>query len=92
LASCERGLRLTLPYTKGERTGRDGSVDIPYGTTAFCPIRALRAASRCLGLVVADGRQSGGHRDVGKGLSGARAEGYRWSAGLSVADLVGPPC
>jgi integrase len=43
LAPCDRGLRLTLPHTKGERTGRGVSVAIPYGATELCPIRALRA-------------------------------------------------
>jgi hypothetical protein len=43
LAPCDRGLRLTLPHSKGERTGRGVSVAIPYGTTELCPIRALRA-------------------------------------------------
>jgi len=43
LEPCERGLRLTLPHSKGERTGRGVTVAIPYGTTALCPVRALRA-------------------------------------------------
>jgi hypothetical protein len=50
LAPCERGLRLTLPHTKGERTGRGVSVAIPYGTTDLCPIRALRAGQDEAGI------------------------------------------
>ena len=42
LEPCDRGLRLTLPQTKGERTGRSVIVAIPYGTTDLCPVRALR--------------------------------------------------
>jgi integrase len=38
----DRGLRLTLPNSKGERTGKSVTVAIPYGTTALCPVRALR--------------------------------------------------
>jgi hypothetical protein len=38
-----RRLRLTLLHTKGERSGLGVSVANPYGTTALCPIRALRA-------------------------------------------------
>ena len=50
LAPCDRGLRLTLPHTKGERTGRGVSVAIPYGTTELCPIRALRAWQDAAGI------------------------------------------
>ena len=42
LAPCERGLRLTLPHSKGDRTGGGVTVAIPYGTTELCPVRALR--------------------------------------------------
>jgi site-specific recombinase XerC len=38
----ERGLRLTLPHSKGERSGRGVTVAIPYGSTELCPVRALR--------------------------------------------------
>jgi hypothetical protein len=50
LAPCEGGLRLTLPHSKGERTGRGVSVAIPYGTTDLCPIRALRALQDAAGI------------------------------------------
>jgi site-specific recombinase XerC len=42
LEASERGLRLTLPRSKGDRTGVGVSVAIPYGTTELCPVRALR--------------------------------------------------
>jgi site-specific recombinase XerC len=42
LEPCDRGLRLTLPNTKGERSGRSVTVAIPYGSTDLCPVRALR--------------------------------------------------
>ena len=38
----DRGLRLTLPRSKGERAGRAVTVAIPYGNTELCPVRALR--------------------------------------------------
>jgi integrase len=38
----ERGLRLTLPRSKGERAGRAVTVAIPYGRTELCPVRAVR--------------------------------------------------
>jgi hypothetical protein len=37
-----RGLRLTLPRSKGDRDGRGVTIAIPHGTTALCPVRALR--------------------------------------------------
>ena len=42
LEASERGLRLTLPRSKGDRTGSGVTVAIPYGTTELCPVRALR--------------------------------------------------
>jgi integrase len=42
LEPSERGLRLTLPCSKGDRTGSGVSVAIPYGSTELCPVRALR--------------------------------------------------
>jgi len=42
LEARERGLRLTLPRSKGDRTGSGVAVAIPYGTTELCPVRALR--------------------------------------------------
>jgi integrase len=42
LEASERGLRLTLPRSKGDRTSSGVTVAIPYGTTELCPVRALR--------------------------------------------------
>lgn len=42
LEARERGLRLTLPHSKGERTGRSVTIAIPHGSADFCPVRALR--------------------------------------------------
>ena len=42
LEATERGLRLTLPRSKGDRTGSGVTVAIPYGATELCPVRALR--------------------------------------------------
>ena len=46
----ERGLRLTLPRSKGERAGKAVTVAIPYGTTALCPVRALRRWQEAAGI------------------------------------------
>ena len=46
----ERGLRLTLPRSKGERTGKSVTVPIPYGTTELCPVRALRRWQDAAGI------------------------------------------
>lgn len=40
LEQTERGLRLTLPQTKGSQTDAV-IVPLPYGHTALCPVRAL---------------------------------------------------
>ena len=50
LESRERGLRLTLPRSKGERTGKAVTVAIPYGTTTLCPVRALRRWQEAAGI------------------------------------------
>jgi len=42
LEASERGLRLLLPRSKGERSGNSVTVAIPYGATELCPVRALR--------------------------------------------------
>ena len=46
----ERGLRLTLPRSKGERDGKAVTVALPYGTTALCPVRALRGWLEAAGI------------------------------------------
>ncbi len=38
----ERGFRLTLPHSKGERTGRSVTIAIPHGSADFCPVQSLR--------------------------------------------------
>jgi integrase len=50
LEPCDRGLRLTLPLSKGERGGRGVTVAIPYGTTELCPVRALRQWQSAAGI------------------------------------------
>ena len=50
LESRERGLRLTLPRSKGERAGKAVTVAIPYGTTTLCPVRALRRWQEAAGI------------------------------------------
>jgi integrase len=50
LEPCERGLRLTLPLSKGERSGGAVTVAIPYGTTDLCPVRALRQWQQAAGI------------------------------------------
>jgi len=50
LEPCERGLRLTLPHSKGERTGAAVTVAIPYGTTELCPVRALQRWQDAAGI------------------------------------------
>jgi integrase len=46
----ERGLRLTLPRSKGERTGKAVTVPLPYGATELCPVRALRRWQSAAGI------------------------------------------
>ncbi|MCB8883922.1 site-specific integrase [Acidisoma cellulosilytica] len=50
LETRDRGLHLTLPHSKGERTGKPVIVAIPYGTTALCPVRALRRWQAAAGI------------------------------------------
>jgi hypothetical protein len=50
LESRERGLRLTLPRSKGERAGKAVTVAIPYGTTTLCPVRALGLWQEAAGI------------------------------------------
>ena len=42
LEAAPRGLRLTLPLSKGDRDGKGVTVALPLGTTELCPVRALR--------------------------------------------------
>ena len=50
LEARQRGLRLTLPHSKGERAGKAVAVAIPYGATALCPVRALRRWQTAAGI------------------------------------------
>lgn len=50
LEARDRGLRLTLPLSKGERAGKSVTVAIPYGTTDLCPVRALRRWQKAANL------------------------------------------
>ena len=47
----ERGLRVTLPRSKGERAGKAVNVALPYGTNGLCPVRALLAWLAAAGIV-----------------------------------------
>jgi len=42
LQERERGLRLTLPRSKGDRESKGVTIALPYGSTKHCPVRALR--------------------------------------------------
>ncbi|RYY15297.1 MAG: recombinase [Alphaproteobacteria bacterium] len=50
LEARERGLRLTLPHSKGERAGRAVTVAIPFGRTELCPVRAIRRWQEAAGI------------------------------------------
>ena len=49
LEKTERGLRLTLPHTKGSQTDAV-IVPLPYGHTELCPVRALAAWLETAGI------------------------------------------
>lgn len=49
LEKTERGLRLTLPQTKGAQTDAV-IVPLPYGHTGLCPVRALAAWQDAAGI------------------------------------------
>lgn len=42
LEPSEHGLRITLPFSKGDREMKGVVVGIPFGSSALCPVRALR--------------------------------------------------
>ena len=50
LEAAPRGLRLTLPLSKGDRDGKGVTVALPLGTTELCPVRALRRWQDAAGL------------------------------------------
>jgi site-specific recombinase XerC len=41
LEAAEHGLRITLPFSKGDRESKGVQVGIPYGASDLCPVRAL---------------------------------------------------
>jgi len=45
----DRGIRLTLPQTKGEQTAAV-TVPLPYGDTELCPVRALALWQEAAGI------------------------------------------
>ncbi len=49
LEKTDRGIRLTLPQTKGEQTDAV-TVPLPYGDTELCPVHALEAWMQAAGL------------------------------------------
>ena len=49
LERTDRGIRLTLPQTKGEQTDAV-TVPLPYGDTELCPVHALEACRQAAGL------------------------------------------
>ena len=49
LEKTDRGIRLTLPHSKGEQTDAV-TVPLPYGDTELCPIHALEAWLQAAGL------------------------------------------
>jgi integrase len=50
LEKTDRGLRLTIPQTKGSQT-EAVVVPLPYGQTELCPVRALSAWLAAAGIV-----------------------------------------
>jgi site-specific recombinase XerC len=42
LEESEHGLRITLPFSKGDRERKGIQVGVPYGTSELCPVRALK--------------------------------------------------
>lgn len=48
LQAGERGLHRTAPRSKGKRAGESVTVAISYGTTLFCPVRALQRSQTAL--------------------------------------------
>ena len=49
LEKTDRGIRLTLPQTKGEQTDAV-TAPLPYGDTELCPVRALELWQQVTGL------------------------------------------
>jgi len=51
LEACEHGLRITLPFSKGDRESKGVVVGIPYGSSALCPVRALERWRAAAGIM-----------------------------------------
>lgn len=50
LEQSEHGLRITLPFSKGDRDMKGVVVAIPYGSSALCPVRALQRWMAAAGI------------------------------------------
>jgi integrase len=50
LETTTRGLRLTLPVSKGERRGRAVTIPLPHGAHGLCPVRALQVWQAAAGI------------------------------------------
>ncbi|HYZ33468.1 MAG TPA: site-specific integrase [Crenalkalicoccus sp.] len=50
LEPTPRGLRLTLPVSKGERSGKAVTIPLPYGEHGLCPVRAIAAWCEAAGI------------------------------------------
>jgi site-specific recombinase XerD len=42
LEEAEHVLRITLPFSKGDRQSKGVQAGIPYGVSDLCPVRALQ--------------------------------------------------
>jgi site-specific recombinase XerD len=42
IEETEHGVRIVLPFSKGDREGEGVQVGVPFGTSALCPVRALK--------------------------------------------------
>jgi integrase len=50
LEESEHGLRVSLRFSKGDRESKGVQVGIPYGTSALCPVRALKRWCSAAGI------------------------------------------
>jgi integrase len=51
LEESEHGLRIALPFSKGDRESKGVQVGVPYGTSALCPVRALKRWCDAAGII-----------------------------------------
>jgi len=91
LEKTDRGLRLTMPQTKGSQTD-SALVPLPYGQTELCPVRALNAWLAAAGIT--DGpvfrRIWLPARGRGKRPTGGEVPADRGNAGQSAVDVPPP--